>query len=61
MKNNTNSNKIPEFLTVKELQELLRVSRGTAYALVHSGELRAKVIGRQLRIPRSEYERFVRT
>ena len=45
---------IPMVLTVKDIQRLLRVSINTAYGLIRSGELRAKTVGRQLRIPRSE-------
>ena len=52
---------IPSVLTVKDLQRLLRVSLNTAYALVRSGEIRAKTVGRQLRIPRSEFLRYLNT
>ena len=61
MKNDKNIDKTPDFLTIKELQELLRVSKGTAYGLVHSGEIRAILVGRQWRIPCKEYERFAST
>ncbi len=50
---------LPLFLTVKDLQQLLRISHNTAYELVHSGEIRAKTVGRQLRIPRSELIRYI--
>lgn len=53
--------KIPEVLTIKDLQQLLRVSMNTAYGLVRSGEIRAKTVGRQLRIPRSEFLRYINT
>lgn len=59
MPKNEDFDKIPEFLTVKELQALLRVSKGIAYGLVQSGEIRAKIVGRQWRIHRSEYIRYV--
>lgn len=52
---------IPPVLTVKDLQRLLRVSINTAYGLVRSGEIRAKTVGRQLRIPRSEFIRYINT
>lgn len=50
---------IPMVLTVKDIQRLLRVSVNTAYGLIRSGELRAKSVGRQLRIPRSELIRYL--
>lgn len=50
---------IPMVLTVKDIQRLLRVSINTAYGLIRSGELRAKTVGRQLRIPRSELIRYL--
>lgn len=52
---------IPAILTVKDLQRLLRVSINTAYGLIRSGEIRAKTVGRQLRIPRSEFLRYINT
>ena len=55
------SEDIPAFLTVKDLQRLLRVSINTAYGLIRSGEIRAKTVGRQLRIPRSEFLRYINT
>ena len=61
MQNSEVIHSIPEFLTVKELQELLRVSKGTAYRLVQDGEIKAKVVGRQWRIPRKEFERYAST
>lgn len=52
---------IPTILTVKDIQRLLRVSINTAYGLIRSGEIRAKTVGRQLRIPRSEFLRYINT
>ena len=52
---------IPSVLTVKDVQRLLRVSINTAYGLIRSGEIRAKTVGRQLRIPRSEFLRYLNT
>jgi len=52
-------NDLPLFLTVKDLQRVLRISHNTAYGLVASGEVRAKTVGRQLRIPRSELTRYL--
>lgn len=52
-------NEIPLFLTVKDIHHILGISLNTAYGLIRSGELRAKTVGRQLRIPRSEFLRYV--
>lgn len=52
-------NEIPLFLTVKDIHRILGISLNTAYGLIRSGELRAKTVGRQLRIPRSEFLRYV--
>lgn len=57
----TDFENIPAVLTVKDLQQLLRVSLNTTYGLIHSGQIRAKVVGRQLRITRSEVERYLNT
>lgn len=49
---------LPPVLQVKNLPEILRVSRNTAYALVRSGQIRSIRIGRTYRITRealSEY------
>ena len=59
MKNDDNFAEIPQVLTVKDLQRLLRVSLNTTYSLIRSGEIRAKTVGRQLRIPRSEFLRYI--
>ena len=50
---------IPITLTVKDLQRYLRVSLGVAYDLVNSGQIKAITVGRQLRIPKREFIRFL--
>ena len=59
MRNYNDFPELPEILTVKDLQKFLRISLNTAYALVRSGEIRAKTVGRQLRILRSEFLRYL--
>ncbi|MEO0260575.1 MAG: helix-turn-helix domain-containing protein [candidate division WOR-3 bacterium] len=44
----------PEFLTVEEVAELLRVSTRTVQRLLKEGGLPGVRIGRQWRIPRAE-------
>lgn len=61
IENGTDLDHIPAVLTIKDVQRLLRISLNTAYGLVHSGELRAKTVGRQLRISRSEFIRYLNT
>ena len=41
------------FLTVAEVDEIMRVSKMTVYRLVHSGELPAIRFGRSYRVPES--------
>jgi excisionase family DNA binding protein len=41
----------PNLLTVREVAEMMRVSKMTVYRLIDSGDLRAKRIGRGFRIP----------
>lgn len=50
---------LPLFLTVKDLQRILRISPSVAYGLVNAGEIRAKTVGRQLRISRDDFLRYV--
>lgn len=61
MEKRDNFAEIPDILTVKDLQKLLRVSLNTTYGLIRSGEIRAKTVGRQFRIPRSEFLRYLNT
>lgn len=50
---------LPMFLTVKDLQRILRISQSVAYRLVNTGQIQAKTVGRQLRISRDEFLKFV--
>lgn len=42
----------PDVLTVEQVAELLRISRGTAYEGVRTGEIPAVRVGRTIRVPR---------
>lgn len=46
-------------LTVDELAESLRISRGSAYELVHTGKVRSIRVGRATRIPAEAVESFL--
>lgn len=50
---------LPLVLRVEDLSKALGIGRNTAYELVRSGQIRSIRIGRQLRIPRSELQRFL--
>lgn len=48
-----------EYLTPKEVMELLYIGRNTFYRLVNSGELKGFRVGKLWRVRRGEVERFV--
>ena len=48
----TSFENLPLVLHVKELAEVLSISRNTAYALVRSGQIRSIRTGRIYRIPK---------
>ena len=50
---------IPLVLRVEDLSRALGIGRNTAYELVRSGQIRSIRIGRQLRIPRDELQRYL--
>ena len=43
----------PELLNVENIQEILHISRTTAYALLKSGELKSRKIRHNYRIPKT--------
>lgn len=50
---------LPLILTVTEFAALLRISRGKAYAVVHSGQVRVLRIGGRLLVPRQSVEQLL--
>lgn len=50
---------LPLVLRVEDISIVLGIGRNTAYDLVRSGQIRSIRIGRQLRIPRNELQRFL--
>ena len=52
---------MPDFLTVDETAERLRISRVKVYDLIHRGELATFTIGRSRRIPADSVEAFVQS
>lgn len=49
-----------DFLTVREVQAILRVGRMTVYRLANSGNLPAYRIGQQIRVRRDDLEQYLR-
>lgn len=50
---------VHEFLTVKEVQERLRVSRCAVTALLKNGSLASIRVGRSIRVPAASLEAFI--
>lgn len=50
----------PQYLTVAEVAETMRVSRMTVYRLVHSGELPAIRVGKSFRVPEQALAQYLR-
>ena len=48
-----------EWLTLREMQEMLSIGRTKAWQLVASGEVPAVKIGRSVRVSRRELERWL--
>jgi excisionase family DNA binding protein len=48
-----------ELLTVNELARLFRVSRGSVYRLVNSGDLRAVRVGERLRFRSADIDAYL--
>ncbi len=49
-----------KFLTIYELAHMMRISKMSAYRLVHSGELEAIRVGRSYRIPEQAVISYMR-
>jgi len=48
-----------EYYTAKELAEMLSLNVMTIYRYIDAGKLKAYKIGKEFRIERSEFERFM--
>lgn len=48
-----------EYYTVAEVQEILKLGRKNAYALVNQPDFPKLRIGRSIRIPKQEFEQFM--
>ena len=52
--------KAPDFYLVDELAEKLRVNRMTIYRYIKAGKLHAHKTGKEYRIARAEFDRFLK-
>ena len=57
----TNWDDLPVLLTIRHIIDVMGVSRDTAYNLVHRRGFPAMHIGKQIRVPRDEFKRWVET
>jgi len=48
-----------EFLTVEEIAEYLRVSKMTVYRMVEDGTLPSFRVGRSIRIPTDDFNKYM--
>jgi len=48
----------PDVVTVRELCEMLKIGRNTAYRLVQSGAVPAVLVGRQYRVRKTDVESY---
>lgn len=51
---------IPEIMTLRECQQLLKVGKNTMLELIHSGELSAFRIGNRWKIPKEAVVEFIK-
>ena len=59
IKRPTSFDDLPLVLTVEELMPILNIGRNTAFALVHSGQIRSIRAGKQIRILKHELLEFL--
>ncbi|MCL6478815.1 MAG: helix-turn-helix domain-containing protein [Peptococcaceae bacterium] len=52
MENNT--------ITVSEFSKMLKISRVKAYQIINQGKIKTIRVGRCIRIPLKEYEKFIK-
>ena len=47
------------YLTVKDVMKILRISRTTAYGLISSGRLKSYKVGRLVRVGETDLKNFI--
>lgn len=50
---------VEEYLKVEDVMRILKVSRTTAYEIIHAGRLKSYKVGRLVRIKADDLERFI--
>lgn len=50
-----------KFMTVKEVAELLQLNRMTIYRYIRAGKLTAYKVGKDLRIKKEDFDKFLET
>lgn len=50
-----------EFLTVEEVAKILKVNKMTIYRYIKAGKITAYKVGKDFRIKKGEFERFLNT
>lgn len=50
-----------KFMTIKEVAELLQLNKMTIYRYVKAGKIEAYRVGKDLRIKRDDFEKFLET
>lgn len=49
----------PDVVNIKQFQEMVGVSKKTAYRILRSGEIECRKIGREYRIPKINIIRYI--
>ena len=49
----------PQFVTVAEVADLMRVSKMTVYRMIHAGELPAMRVGKSFRVPQGAVQALI--
>ena len=52
--------KYDDVITVKELCEMLKIGKNTAYDLIHSGQVESVYVKRQIRIAKASVIQFLK-
>lgn len=51
---------MPQFFTVAEVADLMRVSKMTVYRMIHAGDLPAMRVGKSFRVPDSAVKALIK-
>lgn len=51
---------LPEFLTVKEVQHILKLGKDKTYKLVHTSGFPSIIVGGSIRVPKDAFEKWIK-